>query len=111
MTYKVMAPLVLAVDPDGQTHHVYAGGVIDWLSEAQKAQFLADGLVVDVDKPVVDAGRPESVDGKPHAAATKAELIAWLVDNAVKPDGGEYTAGSLQPHSKDDLRAMIDAVD
>lgn len=104
MTYKVVAPLVLAVDPDGQRHHVYAGGVIDWLPEDQKSYFLAEGLVVDVDQP------PSSADGKPHAAATKAELIAWLVDNAVKPDGGDYTPGGLQPHSKDELRALIDAV-
>ncbi len=106
MTYKVVAPVVLAVDFNGQTHHVYAGGVIDWLSDEQKAFFLADGLVVtDEDAPAADG------DG-PHAAATKAELIAWLVDHAVRPDGSHYTAGSLQPMNKHDLGALIDdAVD
>ena len=103
MSYRVVAPLVLAVDPDGQTHHVYAGGVIDWLGEEQRSRFLAEGLVVDVDNPTDD-------DAKPHAAATKAELIAWLVDNAVRPDGSDYTAGALQPHNKDELWAMIEAV-
>ena len=105
MTWKVVAPLVLAADPDGQVHHVYAGGVIDWLSVAQRDHFLAAGLVVDVDQPPADA------DEVPHAAATKAELIAWLVENATKPDGGEYTAGALQPLNKDELRALIEAVD
>ena len=105
MTYQVTAPLVLAVNPDGQVHHVYHGGVIDWLSDAQRDHFLAEGLVVDVD-------RPASGDGDvPHAAATKAELIAWLVEHAVRPDGSEYTAGALQPLNKDELRTLIEAVD
>lgn len=104
MTYKVVAPVVLAVDPDGQTHHVYAGGVIDWLSERQKDLFLADGLVV------ADDDTPADGDGKPHAAATKAELISWLVDNALRPDGSDYTSGALQPQNKDELWALIDAV-
>lgn len=105
MTWKVVAPLVLAAGPDGQVSHVYAGGVIDWLSDAQRDHFLAEGLVVAV-------SAAAGADGdKPHAAATKAELIAWLVDNAVKPDGGDYTAGALQPLNKDELRDLIDAVD
>ena len=105
MTYQVVAPLVLAVNADGQTQHVYAGGTIAWLSEGQRAHFLAEGLVVDV------AGPASHDDAKPHATATKAELIAWLVDNAVKPDGGEYTPGALQPLTKDELRELIEAVD
>jgi hypothetical protein len=105
VTYKVVAPLVLAVDPGGQTQHVYGGGVIDWLSEVQRDYFLAEGLVVHLDAP------PPAEGDKPHAAATKAELIAWLVDHAVKPDGGDYTTGALQPHNKDELWALIDAVD
>jgi hypothetical protein len=110
VSYQVVAPLVLAVDPDGHTHHVYEGGVIEWLSDAQRAHFLAEGLVE------VAGGAPSSPapgdDGdKPDANATKAELIAWLVDNATKPDGSAYTAGALQPHNKDELRALIDAVE
>lgn len=108
MTYRVTAPLVLALDQGGRTHHHYEGAIINWLSPEQKSHFLDAGLVVDLG-PDESRRHPED-DGKPHAAATKAELIAWLVDNAVKPDGGEYTAGSLQPHSKDELRALIDAV-
>jgi len=113
VTYKVVAPLVLAVDQGGQTHHVYAGGVIDWLSESQRERFVGEGLVVPTSAPVpppppVGAGE----DGiKPHSAATKAELIAWLVENADKPDGSSYTAGALQPQNKDELWQLIDAVE
>lgn len=105
MTWKVTAPLVLAVNPDGQVDHVYSGGIIDWLSDEQKAHFLAEGLVVDIDRPQSGA------EDAPHAAATKSELIAWLVEHAVRDDGGEYTAGALQPLNKDELRALIEAVD
>lgn len=103
MSYLVTAPLVLARDKAGHVHHAYEGAVLDWLPPDQAAHLLAVGLVVDVD-------RRESEDDKPHAAATKAELIAWLVDNAEKPDGGEYTAGALHPLNKDELRDLIDAV-
>lgn len=107
MTYKVTAPLVLALDQGGQTHHVYFGGVIDWLSDEQRSYFLAEGLVTEgIGAPPA----PVAPGDKPHAAATKAELIAWLVDNTERPDGGDYTAGSLQPHNKDELWALIDAV-
>lgn len=107
MTFRVTAPLVLALDQGGRTHHYYEGAVIGWLSAEQKAHFLEAGLVVDL-----GASEPHhaEADGEPHATATKAELIAWLVENAVKPDGGDYTAGALQPLNKDELRALIDAV-
>lgn len=103
VTYRVVAPLVLAVDPDGQTHHVYAGGVIDWLREDQRDRFLSEGMVVHVDPPPAEGD-------KPQAAATKAELIAWLVEHAVRGDGSDYTAGSLQPQNKDELWKLVEAV-
>lgn len=109
MTFRVTAPLVLALDQGGRTHHCYEGAVIEWLSPEQKAHFLGAGLVVDLG--ASDAPHHPEDDGEPHAAATKAELIAWLVENAVKPDGGDYTAGALQPLNKDELRALIEAVD
>ncbi len=107
MTYRVTAPLVLAVDQGGRTHHCYEGAVIQWLSPVQKAHFLEAGLVADLG--TSEPHHPEA-DGEPHATATKAELIAWLVEHAVKPDGSDYTAGALQPLNKDELRALIDAV-
>lgn len=108
MTYTVTAPVVLAVDQGGQTHHVYRGGVIDWLSDTQRAFFLAEGLVTD-GSGAPPASAPGS-GGKPDLAATKPALIAWLVDNAVRPDGSDYTAGALQPQNKDELWSLIDAV-
>jgi hypothetical protein len=112
VTYKVVAPLVLAVDPDGHTHHVYEGGVIEWLSDAQRAHFLAESLVEVVGAAPASPAPGDAGDGdKPDDTATKAELIAWLVDNATKPDGSDYTAGALQPHNKDELRGLIDAVE
>lgn len=117
MAYRVVAPLVLARDHNGSTHHCYAGAHIEWLPEDQKHLFLELGLVekigaepAPVADPPVDAGDSDG-SGKPHAAATKAELIAWLVEHAVRPDGSDYTAGSLQPQNKDELWALIDAVD
>lgn len=108
MSYRVTAPLVLARDKSGHVHHAYEGAVLDWLSPEQAEHLLGVGQVVEIGRP----GPERDADGdKPHAAATKAELIAWLVDNAVKPDGGEYTAGALQPLNKDELRDLIDAVD
>ena len=43
--YRVTAPLVLAVTQDGRFQHVYAGGVVDWLSEEQAAYFTVEHLV------------------------------------------------------------------
>lgn len=111
MTYRVVAPLVLVVDQVGQTHHVYAGGVIDWMSDRQRKRFVGEGLVVQTSAPA-PAPAVAGEDGtKPHAAATKAELIAWLVEYADKPDGNSYTAGALQPQNKDELWQLIDAVE
>ena len=45
MSYKVTAPLVIAKDQAGLNHHVYEGGVIPYLSDAQAEHFLAEGLV------------------------------------------------------------------
>ena len=99
---------MLAVDKEGRVHHRYHGAVIDWLSADQKEHFLDSGLVEDLGS-AEERSHPEA-DGEPHASATKAELIAWLVEHAVKPDGSDYTAGALQPLNKDELRALIDAV-
>lgn len=111
MTWKVTAPLVLARTESGQTQHVYAGGVIDWLSDEQKAYFLAEGLVTAV-AATATAAASATGDGdgeRPHAAATKAELVEWLVDNAEHGDGSPYTEAELRPHTKDQLWELIDA--
>ena len=111
MTYRVTAPLVLAVDEGGHTHHVYEGGVIEWLSEAQAEHFLAEGLAVKVGDttPVVD-DPGEDGDGPP-ANAKKSELVAWLVDNAIKEDGSDYTADELSVLKVAELRDLVDSVE
>lgn len=106
--YQVLAPLVLAVDQDGKTHHVYQGGVIDWLSDEQAAYFTAEGLVAKVGDTAADAGDGDS--STPGVAATKAELVAWIIDNAVHEDGSEYGESELNRLNKHELRDIIDAV-
>jgi hypothetical protein len=107
VSYRVEAPLVLAVAEGGQTHHVYRGGVIEWLSDAQSAYFLAEGLVVALAPPTPAEEEPEA---RPHRAATKAELIEWLIDNALSPEGEDYTEDVLAEHTKAELWDIIDSV-
>ena len=109
MTWKVTAPLVLARTESGQTQHVYAGGVVDWLSDEQRDFFLAEGLVAPVGAGA-SSPAPTADGDRPHAAATKAELVEWLVANAEHADGSSYTEAELRPHTKDQLWELIDAV-
>jgi len=112
MTYRVTAPLVLAVDEGGHTHHVYEGGVIEWLSEAQAEHFLAEGLVRPVGDPAsVVEPTDEDASDKPAANAKKAELVAWLVDNALKDDGNDYTVDELSALKVAELRELVDSVE
>lgn len=112
MTYRVTAPLVLAVDEGGHTHHVYEGGVIEWLSEAQAEHFLAEGLAVKVgDAPPVVDDEPAADGDKPPANAKKAELVEWLVENALKEDGSDYTADDLSAFKVAELRDLVDSVE
>ncbi|MGB3484017.1 MAG: hypothetical protein WBB07_17600 [Mycobacterium sp.] len=113
MSYQVVAPLVIAKDQGGRPHHVYEGGVVQWLSDEQASHFLNTGLVVkfgadaaDVDDEAAAAG------GKPAEDATNKELIAWIVANVEKEDGSDYTADELGPPlKKADLRAIVDSVE
>lgn len=108
MSYRVTAPLVIAKDQDGRPYHVYEGGIIQWLSDEQAEHLLGTGLVVEVGASESDSDD----DGKPAADATNKELIAWLVANALKPDGSDYTAEELGPPlKKADLRALVDSVE
>lgn len=109
MSYQVVAPLVLVRDKGRHVHHVYEGGVVDWLDDDQRAHFLSAGLVKEVGGSAADETPADG--GKPAEDATKAELIAWLVENAVDEDGGDYTASKLQPHNKDQLWELINAVE
>ena len=114
ITYRVTGPLVLARDKEGKTHHVYEGGLIDWLDDDQKAHLLNVGLVekVGASAPVDDGDDEPPADGeKPAADATNKVLIAWLVENVAKEDGSDYAEAELKPLNKAQLRELVDSVE
>lgn len=126
MSYVVTAPLVLAVDQDGHTHHVYKGGLIEWLSDEQARHFLGEGLVVEAGQLPVepesggepglgesdgggssdDGGQPPAPRERPAQVATKDVLVAWLLDSA-----HGYDRAELEAQTKDELWALIEATD
>lgn len=115
MSYQVVAPLVIAKDRDGRPHHVYEGGVIQWLSDEQAKHFLGTGLVVKFgdsapaqDEPADDG---DTSADKPPSTAKKEVLVAWLVENAAKEDGSDYTADELYELTKAQLSELIDSVE
>ncbi len=115
MTYRVVAPLVIAKDQERRPHHVYEGGIIQWLSDEQAEHFLSTGLVEKVGGSVSDESDEleESVidtGGKPDAEAQKAELIEWVLANVVKDDETEYSEAELKRLNKDELWALINSV-
>jgi hypothetical protein len=74
MAYKVTAPLVVAKDQSGFNRHRYAGAIIPWLNDEQKAHFLAKGLVEEIpDKEAEKVAPVGSV--KP---AKTAPASAWV---------------------------------
>jgi hypothetical protein len=80
MSYRVIAPLVVAKDQSGFNRHRYHGAIIPWLSEAQAKHFLSHKLVAKVDEPApapapVVAEHPVGVGGKPAKVASKE---AWV---------------------------------
>jgi hypothetical protein len=112
VSYTVTAPLVLAQDQSGHTHHVYAGGIIEWLSDAQAEHFLAEKLVVETGAAPEAEADPGAVDGaKPPHTAKKDVLVAWIVDNVAKEDGADYTADELNELNKAQLSGLIDSVE
>jgi hypothetical protein len=108
MSWVVTAPLVLARDKTAAVHHVYEGGVIDWLPPEQAAHFLGSGLVerigdAESERGIVD---PEAGDDeKPAMVATKAVLVDWLIGH------GEYDRAKLEEQTKAELWELIEATD
>lgn len=78
MSYKVTAPLVLAKDKQGHTHHRYEGAVIDWLSDEQEKHLLSEGMVEKADGP--------SDDGCPAKTAPKADWVDYAVSQGFDQD-------------------------
>jgi hypothetical protein len=91
MTYRVTAPLVLAKDQDGHTHHRYEDAVIDWLSDEQAKHLLAEGLVEKISGRSVPKAEqpPEDADGPPKQAAPKADWVDYAVSKGADVDEAE----------------------
>lgn len=53
MAYRVLTALVTAKDQHGRIYYYYdnVNPIIPWLSEQQREQFLADGMVEDIGEP------------------------------------------------------------
>ena len=120
MSYLVTAPCVVARDQDGRLHHVYEGGVIQWLSPEQAKHFLDSELVEETGKgvggsdPAADepeADEEEAGPSRPASNASKPDLIEWVVANLAKDDGSDYTAEELDELTKAKLWELIDAAD
>lgn len=113
MSYLVTAACVIAQDQDGKLHHHYEDDVIAWLSDEQAEHFVSSGLVEETDS---DPGGSEPVDepddtnGKPAEDAKKADLVEWVLTNALKEDGSEYAEAELNRLTKDELWALINSV-
>lgn len=93
--YRVLAPLVVAADPEGRNHHYRDGAVIRWLNDRQRAHFLRRGLVQEVGETQpasTDADTaPESPASKP---AKTAPVERWA----------DY--GASLGHERDELLAL-----
>ncbi|MDV6979651.1 hypothetical protein [Mycobacterium intracellulare] len=89
MSYKVVAPLVLAKDREGKTHHRYAEEVIEWLPPDQAAHFLDTGLVVKVGGAAESANGGDGGPDKPKQVAPKADWVDFAVANGLTEDEAE----------------------
>jgi hypothetical protein len=112
VSFTVTAPLVLARDHEGKVHHCYEGAVINWLSDEQRDHLLGLGFIRANGEAAPTDDDSAGGDGdKPAATANKPVLIAWLVSNAVKEDGSDYTVGELTGLNKAQLWELIEAVE
>jgi hypothetical protein len=78
MPYRVTCHLVLARDQKGLVHHRYDGEIIEWLSDEQRSQWLADGLVEELGQPQLDA--IELAESRSLEQAAEAERVRRCVD-------------------------------
>lgn len=100
MSYLVIAPCVVAKDQDGRLHHVYEGGVIQWLSDDQTKHFLDSGLVESTDKGVGGAEPVEEAeDGPPAKSAPKSDWVDYAAASG-------YDRAEVEEMSKADIQAL-----
>jgi hypothetical protein len=80
MPYKVTSHLVLARDQQGRVQHHYEGAIIEWLSDDQRDQWLADGLIEEIDQPQIDAVELAEEQHQLRVHEAEAERIRQCVD-------------------------------
>lgn len=84
--YLVTAPLVVAPDEAGRSHHRYAGQLILWLSDASREHLLGLGLVEEVADPVSPGVVPtEDALNEPPAPVDEPVGAELVVDPTVRP--------------------------
>jgi hypothetical protein len=105
--YKVVAPLVLIKDEAGRVNYAYENALVR-LDEEQAERFLEEGLVEESD---VELDDEEDGTQKPSRTAKNADLAEWIVANATKDDGSDYTAEELAGLTKANLLAIIDSLE
>jgi hypothetical protein len=80
MPYRVTCHLVLARDQKGLVHHRYDGEIIEWLSDEQRSQWLADGLVEELGAPQIEAIDLAEQRRRLQADEAEAERVRICVD-------------------------------
>ncbi|QDF17957.1 hypothetical protein SEA_CLARK_8 [Gordonia phage Clark] len=107
MSYEVIAPLVVAGDPEGKLKYHYQGAIVEYLSDEDAERFLEGGMVVDLgDEPVAtaveadSAGEPAQLGARPPKTASKE---VW-VEYAIAKHG--FTREDAEAASKADLQEL-----
>lgn len=115
----LLATTIFVLQEGGNYKQFHRGEAVPGLNEEQVDRLTkcgALGSAADLEPEVGEGDSgcdTESAGGESKLGedATKAELIEWLVDNAVDADGADYTASKLQPLNKAALWELINAVE
>lgn len=114
----LLATTIFVLQEGGNYKQFRRGEAVPGLNEEQVDRLTkcgalgsASDLAPGADEVDLVEDAPSSGGGKPAEDATKADLIEWLVDNAVDADGVDYTTSKLQPLNKAALWDLINAVE
>lgn len=102
MQLRVLAPLVLARDEKGRTHHLYEGAVVDFIDASHAAYLLKNGMVAasgsgqpspvvagDEVVAAVSDGDPDADLPRPPHIAAKARWVDYAVSQGFSRDEAE----------------------
>ncbi|ORV86733.1 hypothetical protein AWC11_17040 [Mycobacterium interjectum] len=96
MPYRVVGFCVLAPLPKGGVQHKYEGELIEWLPDALRTQWLADGLITEI--PTVVVSEDEAIDHNDEPKAQASQLLApaapAALDAPVESPCDERAAGA-----------------